>query len=135
VHEKVKPFVCDCGRAFGFKKVLQRHELTHTQPAPPRERKVRKTRIIDAIAGIAGDELARNIVCLVEGCDRRFLRDYDLRRHVASVHKGEQGTTEEREVTYVGIEIVEKDFEMQDVAQVTTPARDSFPLTDIHGTI
>jgi general transcription factor IIIA len=93
VHEHVKPFVCEvegCGRAFGFKKVLQRHELTHTQPAPPRERKriVNETGIIDEIAGTGYEESGRDIVCIVSGCEWRFVKEYDLKRHMASMHKG-----------------------------------------------
>lgn len=87
----MKPFVCEfeeCGLAFGFKKVLQRHELTHTRPAPPRVRKVvREAGIIDELAGMGVDDTERNINCTVEGCDWRFTREYDLKRHLASFHQ------------------------------------------------
>jgi hypothetical protein len=92
VHEQVKPFVCEfegCGRAFGFKKVLQRHELWHTQPAPPRERKkiVKAVSTIDEIAGTGYEETGRDIMCTVTGCAYRFTREYDLKRHLASLHE------------------------------------------------
>jgi general transcription factor IIIA len=91
VHEQVKPFVCEfegCGRAFGFKKVLQRHELTHTQPAPPRERKKNGTKLslIDEIAGTGYEKIGRDIRCTVADCEWRFIREYDLKRHLASAH-------------------------------------------------
>jgi hypothetical protein len=94
----VKPFVCsfpECGMAFGFKKVLERHELTHTQPAPPRERKksLSMNGIIEEIVGVGFE--GRKIECWVDECSKLFFRDYDLRRHLASVHgislEGENG--------------------------------------------
>ena len=98
VHEKSKPFVCEwegCGQSFGFKKVLQRHLLTHTQPAPPRERKKtpKQPDLLDELAGIGEDE-SRKIPCSVEGCDYRFMREYDLQRHLAALHKDIQNATE-----------------------------------------
>jgi general transcription factor IIIA len=92
VHEKVKPFVCEfegCGLAFGFKKVLQRHYLTHTHPAPPRVRKVVKdVGLINELAGTGYEDTGRDIDCIVEGCEWRFTREYDLKRHLASFHQG-----------------------------------------------
>jgi len=93
VHEQVKPFVCGvegCGRAFGFKKVLVRHEMTHTNPPLPRERKkntVGDTDIIDELVGMEYGGDTRDIECPVDGCEFRFSRDYDLKRHLASNHK------------------------------------------------
>ena len=89
-HEHLKPFVCGfegCGLAFGFKKVLQRHELTHTQSIP-RERKkiVKELGVIDEIAGTGYEESGRDIVCTIGGCEWRFTREYDLQRHLSSVH-------------------------------------------------
>jgi general transcription factor IIIA len=89
-HENEKPFVCKvegCGRAFGFKKVLLRHEMTHTNPGV-RERKksVVETDVIDELVGMDFED-KRDIACTVEGCDYRFLREYDLKRHLASNHK------------------------------------------------
>ena len=90
VHDKVKPYVCEwegCGRSFGFKKVLDRHVWTHTNPAPPRERKrvIKEVGLIDGIVG-TGDT-GRDIACQVQGCDYKFTRNYDLKRHLASMHK------------------------------------------------
>lgn len=92
VHEKVKPFICGlegCGKAFGFKKVLQRHELTHTMPAPVRTRKrvTKEVGVIDEIAGTGYEATGRDIACIVDGCEWRFTREYDLQRHLGSMHK------------------------------------------------
>ena len=93
VHEHEKPFVCEfegCGQAFGFKKVLQRHELVHLKP-PMQKQKERKGRVkeinlVDEIVGIGYEESGRDIVCSEEGCRWRFTRDYDLKRHLVSMH-------------------------------------------------
>jgi general transcription factor IIIA len=89
-HEHVKPFVCsfeECGMAFGFKKVLQRHELTHTQPIPRgRKKVVKELGFIDEIAGTGYEESGRDIECTITGCGWRFTREYDLQRHLSSVH-------------------------------------------------
>jgi general transcription factor IIIA len=92
VHEHVKPFVCEfegCGRAFGFKKVLERHGLTHTMPAVPRTRKkvTKEVGVMDEIAGTGYDLSGRDIPCSVDGCEWRFTREYDLQRHLGSLHK------------------------------------------------
>lgn len=91
MHEKEKRFVCQfdgCGQAFGFKKVLQRHELTHTQPAPPRARKVvKQVGPLDGLVGPGFKDTERKIDCSVEGCEWRFTRNYDLKRHLASFHQ------------------------------------------------
>ena len=91
VHEHEKPFVCafeGCGQAFGFKKVLQRHELVHTQPALPKERKkrVKVIDLVDEIVGTGYEESGRDINCTMEGCQWRFTRDHDLKRHLVSMH-------------------------------------------------
>ena len=104
-HEQVKPFVCEfegCGRAFGFKKVLQRHELWHTQPAPQKERKkiVKAVSLIDEIAG-TGYENGRDIICSVIGCEYRFMKEYDLKRHLASVHKEDTKESEAEEKRFL----------------------------------
>ena len=87
----MKPFICEydgCGQSFGFKKVLQRHQFTHTQPAPPRVRKVvKEAGIINELAGTGYEDTGRDIDCTVEGCEWRFTRDYDLKRHLASFHQ------------------------------------------------
>src|SRR5436305_3353572 len=88
VHEKSKPFVCGfegCGMAFGFKKVLARHEHTHTHPAPPRvyKKAVKEVTLLD---DITGTENGRNISCTVEGCEWRFARQGDLKRHLRNMH-------------------------------------------------
>ena len=92
VHENVKAFKCEwegCGRSFGFKKVLQRHELTHTMPAPIRTRKklVKDVDLIDEIAGTGYEGSGREIECFIEGCEWRFAREFDLKRHLMSVHQ------------------------------------------------
>jgi len=90
-HEHDKPFVCGfegCGQAFGFKKVLQRHELVHTRPASPkgRKKKVKVIDLVDEIVGVGYEESGRDIICSVEGCQWRFTRDHDLKRHLVSLH-------------------------------------------------
>jgi general transcription factor IIIA len=89
-HENVRPFICEvegCGKTFGYRKVLQRHELWHTQPARKERNKITKrVSVVDEIAGTGYEETGRDITCTVTGCERRFARDYDLQRHLGSVH-------------------------------------------------
>jgi general transcription factor IIIA len=93
----VKPFVCGferCGRAFGFKKVMERHELTHTMPVVRTRKRVTKdVGVIDEIAGTGYQDTGRDIPCTVDGCEWRFTRDYDLKRHIRSMHKETNGDT------------------------------------------
>lgn len=90
MHENVKPFVCGfegCGKAFGYRKVLQRHELWHTQPVRRERNKItKKVSVVDEIAGTGYEETGRDIICTVTGCEWRFVRDYDLQRHLRSMH-------------------------------------------------
>ena len=89
-HENIKVFVCGfegCGKAFGYRKVLQRHELWHTQPVRRERNKIiKRISVVDEIAGTGYEETGRDITCTVTGCEWRFARDYDLQRHLGSVH-------------------------------------------------
>lgn len=92
VHNNEKPFVCGfegCGKSFGLKKVLQRHEWTHTQPPPHRERRkvVKEVGLIDELVGTGYQDTGRNIRCPLDRCEWLFTREYDLQRHIASMHR------------------------------------------------
>jgi general transcription factor IIIA len=58
-------------------------------PAPPRTRKklVKDVGLIDEIAGTGYEGSGREIECVVEGCEWRFVREFDLKRHLTSVHE------------------------------------------------
>jgi hypothetical protein len=60
--------------------------MTHTNPGV-RERKksVVGTDVIEELVGMDFED-AREIACTVEGCAYRFLREYDLKRHLVSNH-------------------------------------------------
>ncbi|ODQ65499.1 hypothetical protein NADFUDRAFT_50781 [Nadsonia fulvescens var. elongata DSM 6958] len=49
----------------------------------------RNTSMIDIITGAAYESASRNIHCLIDGCPYKFFRDYDLKRHLETVHKAE----------------------------------------------
>lgn len=89
MHENIKSFICGfegCGKAFGYRKVLQRHELWHTDPVRKGRSKItKKVSVVDEIAGTGYEETGRDITCTVIGCEWRFAREYDLQRHLGSV--------------------------------------------------
>ena len=90
VHENVKPFICGfegCGKTFGYRKVLQRHEMWHAQPVRRERNKITKSvSVVDEIAGTGYEETGRGIPCTVTGCEWLFAREYDLQRHLGSAH-------------------------------------------------
>ena len=43
--------------------------------------------LIDELAGTGYQETGRDIQCPVDGCEWLFTRNYDLKRHIASMHR------------------------------------------------
>ena len=77
VHSTELPFVCEeCGKAYGYKKLLKRHiEKVHMTPV--------------ITAAVEVEEIffkERLLTCPVKECRRRFFRQYDLERHMQSIH-------------------------------------------------
>ncbi|OLL21984.1 Transcription factor IIIA [Neolecta irregularis DAH-3] len=97
VHEKAKPFTCpfeNCSRAFGYKKLLdnhiQRSHTIHSVPTQPQSDKNRGTMTLDIVGQLTGvgyESLGKKIQCLYKSCPWRFSRQYDLTRHIDSVHR------------------------------------------------
>ncbi len=96
VHETEKPFACPhCDMAYSYKKLLLKHieRLQHSQHPPLEDNQIPETidpRLTDdfSLHGLVGLEYAseREFQCPVEGCGRRFVRTYDLDRHLQSMH-------------------------------------------------
>lgn len=83
----------DCGQAFSFKHVLERHTRNrHTTPKMERKKR-RDTMEFDVIDALAGfddvDEVTKMpFACQVPGCHRRFTTEALLKRHLKSrTHK------------------------------------------------
>lgn len=82
VHSTELPFVCDrdqCGKAYGYKKLLKRH--------------IEKVHMMTVKEGDTQNTLSeeiffkeRSLLCPVRECRRRFFRQYDLERHMQSIH-------------------------------------------------
>jgi general transcription factor IIIA len=74
-------------------------------PAPPRVRKkTKEVGVIDEIAGTGYEETGRDIPCSVDGCEWRFTREYDLNRHVRSMHeKSEEMDIDDSLESYTGV--------------------------------
>ncbi|KAJ3207883.1 Transcription factor IIIA [Dinochytrium kinnereticum] len=93
-HEGIRQHACDfagCEATFSHKHLLSRHKRLHEEE--PRERKKRKDTIPEPTffelmtgAHYVSEESGRNIPCLINGCDYAFRRQYDLERHMKSVH-------------------------------------------------
>lgn len=86
VHSTQLPFVCDdCGKAYGYKKLLKRHiEKIHMAA----EVEVATPETLNVSCG-ADEEIffkERSLTCPVKECRRRFFRQYDLDRHIQSIH-------------------------------------------------
>lgn len=79
VHSTELPFVCEqCDKAYGYKKLLKRHvEKVHM--ADKEE---------ESLVGECDDIFfrERRLMCTVRECRRRFFRQYDLDRHMQSIH-------------------------------------------------
>lgn len=78
VHSSEAPFECEvCGKAYGYKKLLKRHiEKRHGD----------ETANSGAETSSIYFSKERNVVCPMKDCRRRFFRQYDLDRHVQSMH-------------------------------------------------
>ena len=101
-HEDDKRFECpDCGERFGYKSILKRHyNLIHkkelladgsfvVQEIP--ERPIKKLKLNSEAAILSGFqyEEERPLCCMAPGCDLRFKRQADLRRHVLDEHNND----------------------------------------------
>lgn len=80
VHSTELPFVCEeCGKSYGYKKLLKRHiERAHKAAAVEEEDEEREQ--------VLTFFKERNLTCPVRECQRRFFRQYDLDRHMQSMH-------------------------------------------------
>lgn len=89
VHENIRPFECEkCGKCFCDKSFLARHMGVHDRerlrnqagennlPNPPLEG--------DLLIKISGADTRRTHAC--EECPRKFMREYDLKRHRDAFH-------------------------------------------------
>ena len=91
VHANHRPFVCEypnCQANFAFKHVLERHKKCHDGKV---KKKHKEPVVLDTLTLLTGYEhpkvsMNRPIACTIKGCDYRFNRDYDLKRHVESFH-------------------------------------------------
>ena len=103
VHEGLKPFLCsECGRRFGHKAVLARHVAARHMPegiekqkrkkanaarALRKKHKQKRTKalsIAQLLTGVGYADSGRNIGCIVDGCQFRFCRVYDLKKHLGA---------------------------------------------------
>ncbi|KAH0608137.1 uncharacterized protein H6S33_002189 [Morchella sextelata] len=103
VHEDLRPFACvDCPKTYGYKSQLQIHIENHhsgrRKPCrKPRGRSTKKPNLIQQLTGMGYEESGRNIECVVDNCDYRFVRIYDLKVHLRSLkhHGFDEGQVEE----------------------------------------
>ena len=90
-----------CGKALTTKAALEEHIRTAHQGLAPSPKAQRQTKhgisdgsargrgmsILTRLTGADyGEDSGRNISCLVMGCHRRFVREYDLEIHLQSCH-------------------------------------------------
>ena len=85
VHSTELPFVCgECGKAYGYKKLLKRHiEKVHMNTEDVKGDDDTKT---DSVTAVDIFFKERSLICPVKDCRRRFFRQYDLERHIQSIH-------------------------------------------------
>jgi hypothetical protein len=88
-HEGIKPFVCNvenCGMRFAHKHMLIRHNRVHEKKPDQEHKKKRKeATLIEKLTGYDYDQ-ERKIKCYMEGCTKRFKRQYDFERHLMAEH-------------------------------------------------
>ncbi|TPX71935.1 hypothetical protein SpCBS45565_g00914 [Spizellomyces sp. 'palustris'] len=93
-HEKVKAFLCNhdgCGAEFAHKHLLVRHRRLHETPPTVRKKRsdaIPPPTLLEHLTGhnYAGLETGRSKSCPTAGCRFAFRRQYDLDRHIRSVH-------------------------------------------------
>ncbi|KAJ3183244.1 hypothetical protein HDU85_002270 [Gaertneriomyces sp. JEL0708] len=92
-HQQLKPFQCEhtgCKALFAHKHLLVRHHRTHEGPVQRKQRKDRIPRpdVLQLLTGhdYASSDTGRRLACTIEGCLYKFRREYDLRRHLQSLH-------------------------------------------------
>ncbi|KAK9469744.1 hypothetical protein V1512DRAFT_288908 [Lipomyces arxii] len=101
VHERRKPFVCEeegCGKAFGHKRLWTEHVAkmhNGEDVATEAKKEIKKfdraplivqSGLIDRLAGTGYENTGRHLNCTFAGCEFKFAREYDLTRHLSSVH-------------------------------------------------
>ncbi|KAI5847547.1 hypothetical protein BZA05DRAFT_405174 [Tricharina praecox] len=94
VHKGLKPFPCTepgCDKRFGHKAVLARHitsrhseNTTQKSTRKSRKKKTRALNIAQLLTGWGYEASGRDIECVVEGCEYRFCRMYDLKKHLCA---------------------------------------------------
>lgn len=78
VHSTELPFVCaECGKSYGYKKLLKRHLLRAHLAV--RDDNHGNEQVLAFFR-------ERSLMCPVRECQRRFFRQYDLDRHMQSIH-------------------------------------------------
>jgi general transcription factor IIIA len=107
-----------CGRAFTAKAMLENHVRTahlgldrwekangrkkgiesqgNTPKSSGGNRKAKAFTATSLLTGHGYQESGRDIPCLIASCDNMFYRDFDMRRHCASVHGMAEVEIEER---------------------------------------
>ena len=87
VHEKIKAYACErCGKNFGHKHLVVRHRRTHDKTkVVPEERMIKSYSLVDRLVGTDLEE-QRPFICPVLPCTQRFIREFDLKRHLDAFH-------------------------------------------------
>ena len=78
-----------CGKGFASKSNLEDHvRYVHLKMVRPVNNRGRRgtTAPVDEVSG-ALDAAKRNLVCPVEGCESKFIRNHDLQRHIETHQK------------------------------------------------
>lgn len=96
VHENLRPYGCEqCGRSFGHKHLLTRHRRTHKDEEMVESASlptvVDAPSLVDRLVGSGYFGEARPLGC--PQCHQRFVRAYDLQRHLSAFHPSPEEAT------------------------------------------